>query len=82
VVSPSNNMSCKYCSKECELRSEFIHDTMLGLDIGQMSRILPCDIKKVICKMSVGFPVFCLGAREAELNKNGIHNMRDIKCLV
>jgi len=75
-------MSCKYCSKECELRSEFIHDTMLGLDIGKMSRILPSDIKMVICKMSVGFPVFCLGAREAELNKNGIQNMRDIKCLV
>lgn len=84
MVAPSNNMSYKQlkCSRERQLRSSFFNDLMLGLEIGQLSRILPIEVKRVICNMSIDFQVFCLGAREAELNKNGIQNMRDIKCLV
>jgi len=69
-------------SKERQLRSSFCNDKMLELETGQMSRILPTEIKLIICNMLIGFPGFCLGAREAELDQNGIQNMRDIKCLV
>jgi len=55
---------------------------MLGVKTAQLSRMLPSEIKMLICNMSIGFPVYCLGARDAELNKNGVHNRRDMKCLV
>jgi len=47
-----------------------------------LSKGLPIALKMLICNMSTGFAVLCLGAREAEFDKNGIPNRRDLECLV
>jgi len=77
-------MSSKHSKffKERQSRSWSFNDLMLGVETAQLSRALPSELKMLICNMSIGFPVYCLGAREAELNKNGIQNRRDMKCLV
>jgi len=68
--------------KECQSRGWSFKDVMLGLESAQLSRNLPPPLKNLICNMSIGFPVQCLGAREAEFDNNGIQNRRDIKCLL
>jgi len=57
-------------------------DIMRGIQDAQLSRKLPIDLKMLICDMSIGFAVFCVGLREGDFDKNGIKNRRDIKCLV
>jgi len=55
---------------------------MKGVETAQLSKGLPIALKMLICNMSIGFAVLCLGAREAEFDKNGIPNRRDLECLV
>jgi hypothetical protein len=60
----------------------YFEDIMLGVQSAQLSRKLPIHLKVLICNMSVGFSIYCVGARGAEFDKNGIRNRRDMKCLV
>jgi len=55
---------------------------MLGVETSHLSRNLPTALKVLICNMSIGFVVYCKGAREAEFDNNGIQNRRDLKCLL
>jgi len=55
---------------------------MLGVETAQLSKGLPINLKMLICNMSIGFAVHCLGAREAEFDINGIPNRRDLECLI
>jgi len=77
-------MSCKHLKffKERKPRCWFFNDLMTVLETEQLCKILPNELRMLICEMSIGFPVYCLGARKAEINENGIQNRRDMKCLV
>jgi len=55
---------------------------MLGVETAQLSKGLPINPKMLICNMSIGLAVYCLGAREAEFGINGIPNRRDLVCLI
>jgi len=59
-----------------------LKDIMEGVQSAQLSRELPIDTKMLICNMSIGFTVYCAGTRVADLDKKGINDRRDIKCLV
>jgi len=54
---------------------------MLGVSAAQLSIELPMELKMLICKMSTGYRVYCLGSREPEIDKNCNLNQRDMKCL-
>jgi len=69
------------CLREGELCIRSLKDIMLGVATAQLSKELPMDLKILICKMSTGYRVYCLGAREGEIDKNGNLNQRDMKCL-
>jgi len=69
------------CLREGELCIRSYKDIMLGVSTAQLSKELPRDLKILICKMSTGYKVYCMGAREAEIDKNGNLNQRDMKCL-
>jgi len=68
--------------EESKLHVWSFKDVMLGVQTADLSKELPADLKELICNMSIGFAVYCRAAREAEFDKNGIHNRRDVKCLV
>jgi len=68
--------------KECLPRAFPLEDILLGLQTAQLSKDLPTNLKILICNMSIGYWVYCIGASEAKLDKNGIKNVRDIKCLI
>jgi len=68
--------------RECQSRAWSFEDIMLGVETAQLSKGLPINLKMLICNMSIGFAVHCLGAREAEFDINGIPNRRDLECLV
>jgi len=74
-------MSCKHLKffKERQPRCWFFNNLMLGLETAELTRILPKELRMLICDMVIGFPVYCLGAGKAEL---GIPNWRDVKCLL
>jgi len=55
---------------------------MKGVETAQLSKGLPIALKILICNMSIGFTVICLGAREAEFDRRGMPNRRDLECLV
>jgi hypothetical protein len=71
----------KIC-KEGNLRAWSFEDIMLGVEKAELSKGLPVVLKLLICNMSIGFHVHCLGACEAEFDKNGIQNRRDLNCLI
>jgi hypothetical protein len=68
--------------KECQLRSWPLKDILRGLQSAQLTKELPTNLKILIGNMSIGFSVYCIGASEDKHDKNGIQNVRDIKCLV
>jgi len=57
-------------------------DIVQGVETAQLSRMLPKELKLLICNMSVGFPLYCKGVGEAKLTSNRIQNRRDMNCLV
>jgi len=58
-------------------------DILLGVQSAQLTRELPIDVKILICNMSIGLAVYCVGAREPDFELNdGIKIRRDINCLV
>jgi len=77
-------MSCNKLefSKERPSRCWFFNNLMRELQTAQLTKMLPKELRMLICDMSIGFPVYCVGAREAELNENGRQNRRDVNCLV
>jgi len=68
--------------RECQSRAWSFEDIMLGVETAQLSKGLPINLKMLICKMSIGFAVHCLGAHEAEFDINGIPYRRDLECLI
>jgi len=55
-------------------------DLIWGVGAAPLSRILPTDLKMLICDLAKGYVVQCLGAKEAEFRKNGKKNKRGPGC--
>jgi len=74
-------MSCEHSKfyKKYLSHSWSFKDIVKGVESAQLSSMLPKELKLLICNMSVGFPLYCKGVREAKLNSK---NRRDMKCLV
>jgi len=54
-----------------------MNDLIWGVGAAPLSRILPTDLKMLICTYARGYVVECLGAKEAEFKKNGQKNKRE-----